>query len=164
MSRREKLFGVEIDAVNMQQAVETVMDWIEEPADYCRFVVTPNVDHTVLLQENEALRAAYKDAELVIADGHPVVLAARLLGRPLPERVPGSDLVPQVFSAATSDRPLKVYLLGAAEGVAARAAENMKTHWPAVETVGFYSPPIGFEKDPEEEQRILEKIRDAAPD
>jgi N-acetylglucosaminyldiphosphoundecaprenol N-acetyl-beta-D-mannosaminyltransferase len=165
MTRREELFGVKIDAIEMSQSVAQLMQWSSEPrADKCRFVVTPNVDHTVILQENAALRAAYVDAALVLADGHPVVWAARLLGRPLPGRVPGSDLVPRLFSAANAIRPLRVFLLGAAEGVAQRAAEKMREQWPAVQTVGCYSPPMGFEKDAAEETRILEMIADCKPD
>ena len=168
MSRREKLFGVEIDAIDMRQAIEQVIGWTRQPlgeaGDSCRFVVTPNVDHTVLLQENAGLRKAYEDASLVLADGHPVVWAARLLGKPLPGRVPGSDLVPKLFAAATESNPLRVYLLGAAPGVAERAAANMKQKWPAVETVGLYSPPLGFENDPREEQFILQQISRVKPD
>ena len=164
MSRRERLFGVEIDAINMQQAVEQVIGWTRETSDCCRFVVTPNVDHTVLLQENAALRNAYQDASLVLADGHPVVWAARLLGKPLPGRVSGSDLVPKLFAAADENNPLRVFLLGALAGVAERAAANMKQKWPSVETVGLYSPPLGFEKDPQEEQSILQQIASVKPD
>jgi len=164
MSRRERLFGVEIDAVDMQQAIEQIIGWTKQPAGCCRFVVTPNVDHTVLLQENSGLRQAYEDASLVLADGHPVVWAARLLGKPLPGRVPGSDLVPQLFAAATANNPLRVFLLGAAPGVAERAAANMKQKWPGVETVGLYSPPLGFEKNPQEEQFILQQISRVKPD
>ena len=59
---------------------------------------------------------------------------------------PASDLVPALFEA-TDEEPLTVYLLGAAPGVAERAAANIRRRWPAVEVVGTYSPPLGFEKD-----------------
>jgi len=57
-----------------------------------------------------------------------------------------------------------VYLLGAAPGVAERAAENVHRRWPAVRVVGTYSPPIGFERDAVENEGILERIADARPD
>ena len=94
----------------------------------CRYVVTPNVDHAVMFQEQQALRQAYADAALVLADGFPVFVAARMLGRPIPERVPGSDLVPALFTAVNSTfvKRLRVFLLGAAPGVADRAAQNIQ--------------------------------------
>ena len=170
MSKEQRnLFGIQIDALNMSQAVERVRGWIDSPDDRCRYVVTPNVDHAVLLQENEGLQNAYADAELILADGHPIVWASRLLNQPLPERVPGSELVPKLFddfnqSKNRDSETLRVFLLGAGPGVAAKAAANMKVQWPNVETVGVYSPPMGFEHDPEETTYILGRIALTAPD
>ena len=123
---KQELFGIEIDNLDMSQAVDGLRDWIEADFDKCHYVVTPNVDHMVLLKENESFRDAYSGADMILADGHPIVWASRLLGRPLPERVPGSELVPKLFDSFDKQGNLKVFLLGAAEGVGARAAENMK--------------------------------------
>ncbi|MGI9484719.1 MAG: WecB/TagA/CpsF family glycosyltransferase [Geminicoccaceae bacterium] len=161
---RVDLFGVTIDAVSMDEAVRQVMSWIDEPFGTCRYVVTPNADHTVMLQEHEGLRDAYLDADMVLADGFPVILASRLLGRRLPERVAGSDLVPALFTAADQKRSLRTFLLGAAPGVADRAAERIETTWAGVEIVDTYSPPFGFEHDDVEQERILTRVRDANPD
>jgi N-acetylglucosaminyldiphosphoundecaprenol N-acetyl-beta-D-mannosaminyltransferase len=57
-----------------------------------------------------------------------------------------------------------VFLLGAAAGVGERAAKNIHRRWSAVEVVGVYSPPMGFERDPQESQNILARVRQAAPD
>jgi len=166
--RKQTLFGIDIDAVRMPDAVQCLRHWISPPKTEaegrCRYVVTPNVDHTVLLTENEKLQAAYEDADLILADGHPIIWASRMLRRPLPERVPGSELVPKLFDSYSRSGRLKVFLLGAAEGVAARAAGNMAKEWKNVETVGVYSPPMGFEKDPEETNYILGRIILAKPD
>jgi N-acetylglucosaminyldiphosphoundecaprenol N-acetyl-beta-D-mannosaminyltransferase len=167
MPARIELFGVEIDALRMDQAVAQIQAWVADPADRCRFVVTPNVDHVVMLQHHADLKAAYQDAGMVLVDGAPVLWASRLLrplGGSLPERVAGSDLVPALFQAAVPESALKVYLLGAAPGVADRAAANMLSRWPAVEVVGTYSPPLGFERDDAENEAILNRIAAAQPD
>jgi len=161
---RVDLFGVAIDAVRMDEAVREVMSWIDEPSPACRYVVTPNADHTVMLQEHEGLRQAYLHADMVLADGFPVILASRLLGRRLPERVAGSDLVPALFEAADPKRPLRIFLLGAAAGVAERAAERIDTTWPGVAVVDTYSPPFGFEHDDAEQDSIFARVHAARPD
>src|SRR6185436_19127672 len=102
----------------MPEAVHRLYDWIAAAKGPCRYVVTPNVDHAVMFQHHNGLRAAYADAALVLADGWPVVAASRFLGRKLPERVAGSDLAPALFAAAERRGGLSVYLLGAAPGVA----------------------------------------------
>jgi N-acetylglucosaminyldiphosphoundecaprenol N-acetyl-beta-D-mannosaminyltransferase len=164
MRHRIQLFGMQIDALQLPDAVDQVLRWIDERERPCRYVVTPNVDHTVMFQEKPELRAAYRDASLVLADGAPVIWASRLLGRPLPERVAGSDLTPALFAAATKQRPISVFLLGAAPGVAQRAARVIQQRWPAVTVIDCYSPPLGFERSDQENQTIIERVKAAAPD
>jgi N-acetylglucosaminyldiphosphoundecaprenol N-acetyl-beta-D-mannosaminyltransferase len=157
------LFGLHLWRVTMSQTVRQLIDWCSQPpAGACRYVVTPNVDHAVMFQHRADLRAAYADASMVLADGAPLVMASRLLGRRLPERVAGSDLVPRIFEAAK--RPLRVFLLGAAPGVATEAAARIHRQWPAVEVVGSYSPPPGFEHDHHETRHILSAVAAAQPD
>jgi N-acetylglucosaminyldiphosphoundecaprenol N-acetyl-beta-D-mannosaminyltransferase len=159
---------MEIDAVDMHGAVQRVLQWCAAPrATGCRYVVTPNVDHAVMFQTDTALQHAYHNAALVLADGAPVVLASRLLDKKLPERVAGSDLVPALFEAVAASRssePLRVFLLGAGPGVADRAAQVIHQRWSGVEVVGTLSPPLGFEHDQEENQRILTAVATAQPD
>ncbi len=164
------LFGMKIDAVDMQTAVERVMQWCAEPRDEpCRYVVTPNVDHAVMFQTDDRLRSSYQGAAMVLADGAPVVLASRLLRKSLPERVAGSDLVPALFEAVSNSHDssraaLRVFLLGAGPGVADRAADVIQQRWSGVEVVGTLSPPMGFENDETENQRILDAVAVCQPD
>lgn len=160
------LFGMNIDSLRMNEVIERLLAWCRQPDGRCHYVVTPNVDHAVMFQENAGLRDAYAEASLVLADGFPVLVAARLLRRNIPERVPGSDLVPTLFSNVASQpaTKLRVYLLGAAPGVADEAARNIAQRWPNVEVVGTYSPPLGFEKDEAENEAILNRIAAAKPD
>ena len=171
MAARVELFGVQIDPLRMDEAVGQVLSWARgndtrspPTKSQCRFVVTPNVDHVVMLQHHQGLRAAYQDAGLVLVDGAPVLWSARLLTRGVPERVAGSDLVPALFDAVPDDSPLGVYLLGAGPGIAERAAANIEHTWPGVKVVGTYSPPLGFERDAAENEAILARIAAARPD
>lgn len=164
MNERVQLFGMEIDPLRLPEAVARLIEWVNERPGAVQYVVTPNVDHVVMFQEHAGLRSAYAEAGLVVADGFPVVLASRWLGRPLPERVAGSDLVPALLREGTQRGDLSVYLLGAAAGVAERAALNIERQYAGVRVVGTYSPPLGFEKDPCENRRILDRIAAARPD
>jgi N-acetylglucosaminyldiphosphoundecaprenol N-acetyl-beta-D-mannosaminyltransferase len=157
------LLGMRVSQRTMQQTIGTILDWCREPHQTtARFVVTPNVDHAVLFHQRADVRAAYSDASLVLADGTPLVWAARLLKQPLPERVAGSDLVPQLFASAQS--PLRVFLLGAAPGVAEEAASQITRQWPNVAIAGTYSPPLGFENDLVENGRAVDAVSAARAD
>ena len=100
MGEHVVLFGMRIDAITMEDAVETILSWATQDSAVCRYVATPNVDHVVRYQDDSRLRDAYAGASMVLADGKPIVWASRLLGRRLTEVVPGSDLAPALFDAA----------------------------------------------------------------
>lgn len=156
-----RVFDIDINRLSRVQAVERVSVWLDSTRRDCKYVVTPNVDHVVKLSRSAEFRQAYHGASLVLADGRPVVAACRLLGKPLPETVPGSDLVPGIFEHVSRhwQRKLSVFLLGALPGVADRAAASIQQRWPGVQVVGTYSPPLGFEHDASECQSICERIR-----
>ena len=75
---RARLFGFEVDALRMHEAVARLRQWVEQRDGVCRFVVTPNADHAVVYQENEKLREAYAAASLILVDGMPLLLRARV--------------------------------------------------------------------------------------
>jgi N-acetylglucosaminyldiphosphoundecaprenol N-acetyl-beta-D-mannosaminyltransferase len=126
------------------------------------WIATPNLD--ILRQ----FRAGGESQELIlgaghrVADGLPIVWASRLAGTPLPERVPGSDLVLSLPEAAES-AGLSVFLLGGNPGVAATAATRLEASFPGLGPVGSHCPPPGFEDDPDELARIRKALLAARP-
>lgn len=163
--KRVRLFGVDIDPLDMQESVNLINSWIEQPQKQCHFVVTPNVDHIVKMQTNVGLQKAYKKAALVVTDGRPVIWAANLLGVKLPGTVPGSDLVPALFEhAQKTHQPLTVFLLGAMPGVADRAKDIIHATWPMVKVVGTLSPDFGFEKNSAASKAICENVNASGAD
>lgn len=163
--KRVRLFGANIDPLNMHDTVNLISEWIAQPQKSCHFVVTPNVDHIVKLQTDIGLQKAYTDAALIVTDGRPVVWAAGLLGVDIPGTVPGSDLVPALFEhAQVNQRPLTVFLLGAMPGVADRARDVIHASWPMVKVVGTLSPDFGFEKKPAVSKAICEAVNDSGAD
>jgi N-acetylglucosaminyldiphosphoundecaprenol N-acetyl-beta-D-mannosaminyltransferase len=143
------MFGIALDRLTMQGAVRVLTDELLQPGRASHLVVTPNTDHVVMLQSRPSFMQAYRSAFLVVADGNPVVWASRLLRKPLPETVPGSDLVPALFDALPPQtRKTRVFLFGAGPGVAVRASLAIAAKWGnTVEVVGAVSPDFGFEHD-----------------
>ena len=159
LKKRIHLFGVDIDPLTMKETVTLIAQWLNQPENTCKFVVTPNVDHIVKVQTDIGLQAAYKQAALVVTDGKPVVWAASLLGVNIPGTVPGSDLVPAIFDHAQSTKTtVKVFLLGAMPGVADRAKANINDKWPLIEIVGTLSPDFGFDKNIEASKTICDIV------
>jgi N-acetylglucosaminyldiphosphoundecaprenol N-acetyl-beta-D-mannosaminyltransferase len=103
------------------------------------------------------------DAELVVADGTPIVWAARLAHRPLPERVAGSDLI-WTLSSRAADSGRSVYLLGGSPGFAERASRALIARNPDLDVAGWNCPPMGFEQSPEQMVDVRDKVSAADPD
>ncbi len=158
---RLRLGQVPIDRLTFAKALDAIEGLVR--AGHGGTVFTPNVDHVVLAEEDERFRLAYRQTDLSLVDGVPVVWASRLFGPRLPEKVSGSDLMrPLVARAAT--RGWRVYLLGAAPGVAQRVKEILERDYPGINVVGTGSPDIDLGKEVTDQQAIVEEVRATRPD
>jgi N-acetylglucosaminyldiphosphoundecaprenol N-acetyl-beta-D-mannosaminyltransferase len=144
-----------IDRTDFEETVSRIIQLARSGAP--AMVVTPNSDHIVALESNPELRAAYSDADVVVADGMPIVWASKLLREPLKERVTGADLMPRLCKAA-SEQGLKVFILGGKSGVPEEAARRLQAAYPGLMVAGAYSPPFGFEREPAENDAIVKMV------
>ena len=125
------------------------------------WLVNPNVDVLRQVAADPAVAELARSADLVVADGVPLLWAARLRGRPLPGLVAGSDLIWSLTRAA-ADAGVPVFLLGGAPGVAARAAATMAKTLPGGPP-SYYSPPFGFDTKEEEITEVRRRLTAARP-
>jgi N-acetylglucosaminyldiphosphoundecaprenol N-acetyl-beta-D-mannosaminyltransferase len=153
--------GVGVDVVTMQQAVDRIIDLAKAaPQRGPAVVVTPNVDHLVLHRTHPRLAAVYRRAELVLADGMPMVMLTKLLRLPLRDKVSGSDLIdPLVAAAAAADVPL--FFLGASDEVTEQSAERMCAAHPTLRVVGRRSPMFDIDGGVGGNPAIAEALREA---
>ena len=162
---RTHVFGVDIDVIDAKGAVARIVGWCRDGAR--GYVVTANVDHTLILRRDPAFRAAYAGARMVLADGNPLVWASRLPGPGdgprLPERVAGSDLIRPLCAAAARDG-LSVFLLGSTLDTLAGAARRLAAETPALQIAGVYAPPFGFGPDAAENAEIAAFLAGVRPD
>ncbi len=124
-------------------------------------VVTPNVDHLMKLRHDSELRAAYKQADYRICDSKILQYAAKFLGHPIREKISGSDFFPDFYQYNQDNKTIKIFLLGARDGVAKQAQDNINKKIGRTIIVDTYSPPFGFEHDKRECQKIVERINDS---
>ena len=155
---RVRVGSVWVDALSFDEAVARVGALVERGRGGAVF--TPNVDHVVAAERAPLLRAAYGRAELSLADGQPIVWASRLLGHSLPAKISGSDLLVPVLRMA-GVRGYRVYLLGGAEGLGARAAERIERELGCA-VCGVDSARIGLTALPDEDA-VLARVAAAGP-
>jgi N-acetylglucosaminyldiphosphoundecaprenol N-acetyl-beta-D-mannosaminyltransferase len=154
------ILGVNISAINMQQALEIIRSWIlqRDPHYVC---VTPA--HSIMdCFHNPALRPIFNGSGLTTPDGMSTVWILRLLGHKHVERVYGPDLM-QALCQLSPQNGYRHYLYGGAPGIVEELQKKLRDAYPGLEIVGHYTPPFGL-VSPEEDQRIIENIRNANPD
>jgi len=154
------LFGIPFHDLTMSET----LDWIDQLIAQRRpaYLVTANLDFAAQASEDVELQRILVEAELVLCDGTPLVWASRLTGKPLRERVAGSDLVPRL-AAHAEKMGYRIFLLGGEISSLEGAAKNLKLQFPGLPEVRYYSPPFAplHEFD---NQLILREIQQAKPD
>lgn len=156
---RIEFMNTEIDNLTMNETLQRIDDLIIKGNP--SYVVTPNVDHIVQLEKNTELQQTYKEADLILADGQPLIWISKFYKNPIKEKISGSDLFPKLCELAAV-KGYKMFFLGAAEGVAARAANNLQKKFLGLQVVGTYSPPFGFEYNQLELEKIIRMIQNAS--
>jgi N-acetylglucosaminyldiphosphoundecaprenol N-acetyl-beta-D-mannosaminyltransferase len=154
------ILGIRITNISLEDAVNRIEELIKKKA--FSYTVTPNVDVLVKLQTDISFRQIYQEADLVVADGVPLLWAARFLGTPLKGRVNGTDLFERLVARA-AETGESIFLLGGEEGSAEKSADRLRERHPNLKIVGWYCPPFGFELDKEENDKILCLIGEARP-
>lgn len=161
MKNRIDFMNIQIDNLTMSEAIDHINELIIKKEK--TFCVTPNVDGIVKLQYDEHLQTVYKNAGLILADGKPLLRMSKNLGSPIKEKVSGSDLFPRLCDLCSSKK-YTMFFLGAAEGVAKKAAENLQIKYPHLNVVGCFSPSYGFENSHELIEEIINRINIVKPD
>lgn len=159
-SRKKEIVGLQANELTYQEALDEIERRIEKRAPFCTMFV--NLDVRLKAESDENLKRILNHSELTLVDGMPLVWLSHLYENAVPERVAGSDLVPALCKRA-AERGWSIFILGGAPGVPEKAAENLKQLYPEICIKGVYSPPQGFEKDPNEIENIISRIRKAEP-
>jgi len=155
--RSIRILGVRVDDVTMPETLALFQAWIAEGGHHQ--VVTVNPEFVMKAQQDADFRVTLEGADLAVPDGAGLLWASRLLRQPLRERVAGSDLLP-LAAELSAQHGYRIFMLGAAPGVAERTADVLSRQYPDAIFVGTYA---GSPAESEDEA-LVERIRAARPD
>ncbi len=150
---KTNILNINIDNIAKKELLENLTHGV---------LVTPNVDHLVKLQNDKKFYEIYQNAEWVICDSKILFLFSKLLKKPIVEAIPGSSFFVDYYLYHKDDLSCKIFILGAASGVADRAMENINKRVGREMAIGAYSPSYGFEKNEKECAYIIDIINNSA--
>lgn len=164
LSKPAFLLGVRVDRITQQQAIERIDQFVAQHKESlalspCQQVVTVNTEFVMMAQYDTVFRTIINHAALVVADGIGIVWGTRYIGMATPERVTGTDTLVEIAKHC-ANKGYRLYLLGAAPGVAEEAATRLQILAPGLQIAGTYAgSPTAAEED-----AIIERIRTAKAD
>ncbi len=161
-----KLFGVPINRINCQQAIELLDKFVSQKKS-C-FVVTPDTLAILRARKDKKYLNITKKANLVTPDGAGILWAAATLDNPLIERITGIDLINNICQSAV-EKGYRFYLLGSKEGVIEKTATCLKNKYPGINIVGYHHGYFNqgeteAKQGEKSEKEIIRDIKQKKPD
>lgn len=147
-----QILNINIQSISQQELLANLKKGV---------LITPNVDHLVKLQKDNEFYDVYQKAEWVVCDSKILYILSKLLKNPLPEAIPGSSFFTAFYEYHKDDPNCKIFLLGAAEGIAVKAMERINQKVGRNIIVGAHSPSYGFEKKPEECEELIRIVNES---
>ncbi|MBU8881101.1 WecB/TagA/CpsF family glycosyltransferase [Bacillus sp. FJAT-29790] len=152
---KEKFLGVDVCKQNYEQLTSSLLNDIEQNKK--SFIVAINPEKIMKAQEDQSLKELLNKADYQIPDGIGIIIASKLKGGQIRERVTGIDMMLTLCGAAASHGK-KIFLYGAKPGIADKAKIKLEERFPGIQIVGVIN---GYEKD---ERLIEQTINEADPD
>lgn len=132
------VLGIPVDAIDMASVIDRIDLAITKSQPL--LLSTPNLNYLTSAQTDAEFRNSLLRSDLCPPDGMAIVWLGRLLGAPIKQRVPGSDILGSIASFRRSKRRLNLFLFGGEEGVAAAAAQALNGKSDNVCCLGGLSP------------------------
>jgi N-acetylglucosaminyldiphosphoundecaprenol N-acetyl-beta-D-mannosaminyltransferase len=159
------VLGVPIHKINMSEALHKSIEFLK--SNEKRVIFTPNSEIIMMAKDDKNLLNAIKEADLIIPDGIGLVLASKILKKPLEERVTGIDLMENILDYCNKSKK-SIFILGGKPGVADKALKNISKKYPNIKALGSYhgyfkGHHIGQEGH-DEEKSVINLINNLKPD
>ncbi|HPE55411.1 MAG TPA: WecB/TagA/CpsF family glycosyltransferase [Bacteroidales bacterium] len=146
---RLNILNIQVDNITKRELLENFTEGV---------LITPNVDHLMKLQHDREFYEIYNKADYVTVDSQIVKKAMQFLGSPVKEVITGSGFLPSFYMYHKNNPEVKIYLFGAAPGIADIAMQKINEKVGREIVVGAYSPSFGFEKNEDECERIVDML------
>lgn len=158
MRKQESILGVKFDVVNEIEALERLVGFLDQDSSLKK-VYTPNPEIVMLAQNDKELFRILSEADLVLADGIGVIIASKIKGLELKDRVTGVDTMDRLLKYCGENRR-SIFIFGGKPGVAEIACKNIEKKYEGIRIAGYHH---GYIKDTDENE-IINKINDTKTD
>ena len=160
-TNRIEFLNTFIDNLTAEEAKNIIDGFVLDGESH--YVVTPNSDIIVKMQDDIDLKRICDNADLILTDGMMLVKLSRFLKKPIKERVCMTDFIWDICDLADK-KDYKIFLFGGKEDSLKRALNKIKESYPTINIVDSFSPPFGFENDQKQIEYINKRILESKAD
>jgi len=145
-----KILNIHIDNISLKDILKNLNEGV---------VVTPNIDHLMKLQYDKDFYEIYYQANYKLCDSKLLQIVSKFLGKPIIEKISGSDFFPAFCNYHKDNQDIRIFLLGSAEqNIVDTAMSNINAKYERNIIIGGLSPSFGFENKDDENEKIIQKI------
>jgi N-acetylglucosaminyldiphosphoundecaprenol N-acetyl-beta-D-mannosaminyltransferase len=159
----ENILGYPITTLSKQLCLQEILGWVRS-GEGNKYFVCANPHSLEMARQDPLLHRVFLKADLLVPDGIGIVIASKILGGKVQDRVTGSDIFWGLSHFLNQEEGHRYFFLGSTEQNLMKIEEKMGDHFPNIKVVGTYSPPFKPEFDETENQSITERINHANPD
>lgn len=161
---KELIIGYPVAIGNLSAHLLSISKWLSEACTSPHYFVCANPHSLVTADADPQFRKVFEDADLVTPDGSGILLASKILGGSIRERVTGTDVFLGLSKALNEEEGHSCFFLGATEETLEKIKVKMAVDFPNVTVAGTYSPPYKPEFSEEDNVAMIAAINQAKPD
>lgn len=155
-----KILGTDINVTDMEQTVQYLSNNLDELRG--KYICVSNVHTTVMAYRDEDYRQVQNQAAMALPDGKPLSIVSKRRGYKEAKRVPGPDLMPEIFRIS-KEKGYRHYFYGSTEETLEKLRIKLKEKYPYLKIAGVYAPPFR-PLSKEEDDQMIHRINEAKPD
>ena len=153
--KKQRLLNTYVNNLSMSETISEIEKMIA--CEKKSYIVAINVDVVMKIEHDPYLKKITDNADMVLVDGKPLIWVSKIHKNPVKAKISGSDLVP-LLCAEAAHNGYSMFIIGGKEGIAEKAKIRLEEQYPAINIVGTYAPPFGFENNPKELDKINNMI------
>ncbi len=157
------MLGYRISTRSKEDCIYKIIRWLEDGEER-KYFVCANPHTLQVAKKDPVLYEAIKNADLVTPDGFGIVIASKILGGTIKNRVTGSDIFWRLNHMLNQKKGFSVFFLGSTEETLRKIREKMSLEYPGIRIAGMYSPPFKHQFSDEDNRRMIEAVNNAQPD
>lgn len=159
----ENILGYPVTTLDRNQCVNQIGAWIRS-GKKGRYLVCANPHSLEIANSDKLFRSAILEADMVIPDGAGMIVASRILGGRIRERITGSDIFQVLSHTLNQEKGFRYFFLGSTEENLTRLQDKMHKDFPNIKIAGMYSPPFKPEFTPMDNDAMVAAVNRAEPD